>query len=232
MNTEIVVGFCNDNNTHCPYQSVSTCIRTSTPCTLCHSMNRDISLLITRLKGARESLDVGLALSPAADPVPYEPYKHAGFHVFFQKGASESERIKSIFNEAVCRGYDSVVLLSHCAPNLPLHYLESALRELRNGVSLVLGPSENAMFYLIGIKKTLYERICFDGVFGSLSFENLSMRDTTVKTMQDYCNNFSILPTWYTLRSIEDLKKFLRDSTRGVGWNARWTYQFAQGILG
>jgi hypothetical protein len=232
MNTEIVVGFCNDHKTHCPYRAVSTCIRTGTTCTLCHSMNRDISLLITRLKGARESLDVGLALSPAADTVPYEPYKHAGFRVFFQKGVSESERIKSIFDEAVYLGYDSVVLLAHCAPNLPLHYLESALSELRNGVGLVLGPSENAMFYLIGIKKMLYERICSDGVFGSLSFENLSMRDATVKTMKDYYNNCSLLPTWYTLRSIEDLKKFLRDSSRGLGWSARWTYQFAQSILG
>jgi hypothetical protein len=232
MNREIVVGFCNDHNTHCPYRSVSTCIRTSKSCTLCHSMNRDISLIITHLKGARKSLDVGLALSPAADPLPYEPYKHAGFHVFFQKGGSENERIQSILDKAIWRGYDSVVLLSHCAPNLPLHYLENALLDLRNGASLVLGPSENAMFYLIGIKKTLYEKICCDGVFSSVSFENLSMRDTTVQIMQKYCNNCSLLPTWYTLRSIEDLKKLLKDSPRGVGWNARWTYQFAQGILG
>jgi len=231
MNTQIVVGFCNDHNTHCPYRSLSNCIRTSRPCSLCHYMNRDISLLITRVKGARQSLDVGLALSPEADAIPYQPYRDAGFHIFFQKGGSESERIKSILEDSFGAGYDSVVLLSHSAPNLPLHYLESALQELRKGAGLVLGPSENAMFYLIGIEKTLYQRTCIDGVFRFVSFENLSMRDTTVKIMQDYCNNCSLLPTWYTLRSIEDLKKLLRDSPRGVGWNARWTYQFAHGIL-
>jgi glycosyltransferase A (GT-A) superfamily protein (DUF2064 family) len=194
-------------------------------------MNRDLSLLITRIQGARASIDVGLALSSHADPVSYEPYKNAGFQVFYQKGKTETGKINSIFEASINRGYESVVLLSHSAPNLPLNYLENAFSDLRNGNSLVLGPSENSMFYLIGIKKKFYKKMYNHDIFRTISFANQSLRDTTLKTMKELCSECSILPNWYILKSLDDLKKLYIDSIQGIGWEAQWTHQITQGII-
>lgn len=232
MNKEIIIGFLNEHDTNCTHCSVSNFIKTDDSCALCNSMNRDISLLITNIHGARRTVDVGLALPPSAELTPYEPYKSAGFEVFVQEGKTETERIKSIFNATIMKGYETVIVLSSNVPNLPLSYIEYALYDLRNGNNLVLGPSENGMFYLIGIKRMLYDKIINDDIFSTISFDNRTLRDSTLKMMQEHCNDCSILPNWYILKSMDDLKKLYKDSLHGIGWKAQWTHLIAHDLLG
>ncbi len=231
MNKEIVVGFLNEHTINCSYLAVSNCIKTDKSCTLCYNINRDISLLITRFQGARKTVDVGIALPPNAETGPYEPYKIAGFQVFYQSGETESERIKSILAETFTRGYESLIITSHSVPNLPISYLECALSDLRSGNKLVLGPTENGMFYLIGIKRELYEKVLSDTKFGHFSFTNRTLRESTLKRIKSHYNDCSILPNWYILRTIDDLKKLYRDSQQGIGWRAQWTHLIADEIL-
>ena len=237
MNKEIIIGFLNEHNSKCRFFDVSNCIKTNKACTFCYYVNRDISLLLTHIKGARKTVDVGLALYPNAQLSPYEPYKIAGFQVFYQKGDTEAKRIKSIFEETFNQGYDSIIALSHSVPNLPINYLELALSELRKGNNLVLGPSENGMFYLIGMNRVLFNKIynlnhnLNHDQFNKLRFTYRSLGENTLGQIRENFSDYSMLPTWYILKTINDLKKLYRDSQLGIGWKAQWTHLFAQELF-
>ncbi len=147
MNSEIVIGFLNEHQPVCRHASVSNSIKTEKSCEFCHHMNRDVCLLITHIYGARKTVDIGLALSPLAEAGPYFPYEKAGFELFSQEGKTESEKIKYIFKHAFEMEYQSVIIVSHSVPHLPLNYLENALSSLRNGSNFVVGPLKNVRFY-------------------------------------------------------------------------------------
>jgi glycosyltransferase A (GT-A) superfamily protein (DUF2064 family) len=195
-------------------------------------MNRDVCILITHIYGARKTVDVGLALSPLAKIGPYSPYKKAGFELFSQDGETESEKIKNVFKDAFERDYKSVITVSHSVPNLPLNYLEDALSSLRNGSNLVIGPLRNGMFYLIGMTRKMHEIINHKNVLNDITFDNSSLRDSTVENIKSHCNGCSILPEWYILKSIKDLKKMHNDYRHGIGWKAQWTHNISREILG
>ncbi len=154
MNNEIVVGFLNEHRQQCQHLSVSNRIKTKRSCEFCRHMNRDISLLMSNIHGARKTVDIGLALSAIAEINTYQPYKIAGFELLYQEGNNESERIKNTFENMFLKGYKTVIIISPSVPNLPVSYLENALSYLRKKENnLVLGPLKNGMFYLIGMKK-------------------------------------------------------------------------------
>ncbi len=232
MNREIVIGFLNEHQPVCQHISVSNSIKTKKSCEFCYHMNRDVCLLITHIYGARKTVDIGLALSSLAAVGSYFPYKKAGFELFSQEGKTESERIKNIFKQAFEMEYQSVVIVSHSVPNLPLNYLENALLSLRKGSNLVVGPLKNGMFYLIGMKRQMHEIISDGNVFNNINFNNSSLRDSTVKTIKNHCNDCSILPEWYILKSINDLKKMHNDYRQGIGWKAQWTHNTSRELLG
>jgi len=223
VNDEIVIGFLNEHRNNCPYIFVSKLIKEKRECSFCSEMNRDISILITHIKGARKTVDVGLALSPCADINHYLPYKMAGFNLFFQRGESESEIIKNTFCEAFELGYKVVVLLAHNVPDLPLVYPENALYNLRNGSHMVLGPLENGMFYLIGMKKNTYLEALHTEIFKNLSFNPWGDSKEAVKQICRRTQSCTILPTWYLLKTVGDIKKIHNASSLEMKWKARWT---------
>jgi hypothetical protein len=232
MNSEIVIGFLNEHQPVCRHTSVSNSIKLKKSCEFCHYMNRDVCILITKIYGARKTVDVGLAISPIAKTEPYSPYKKAGFELFFQNGETESQIIKNVFKDAFDRHYKHVVVVSHSVPNLPLDYLENALSSLRKGSNLVIGPLKNGMFYLIGLSRRMHDIINLKQVFNNITFNNSSLRDSTVKNIRNHCNGCSILPEWYILKSIKDLKRMHNDYRHGIGWKAQWTHNISSELLG
>jgi glycosyltransferase A (GT-A) superfamily protein (DUF2064 family) len=223
MNHEIVVGFVKEHEEICLNKGMSQALRKKGDCSFCQNVNRDLFLLITTMRGARKTSDVGLALSPTSRAEYYKPYSTAGFSLFQQRRGTETERVARIFDEAFLKGYEIVILVAPGAPNIPLEYLEHALGELREGKDIILGPMLNGKFYLIGIRRSEFDRLRDSHLLDDIDFDNRDTRDRTITRLQAACTNCSLLPEWYAVKSIEDLKKMHKDSTKGRGWKARWT---------
>lgn len=223
MNREILICFLKEHEAVCPRISVSRRFASKGGCFLCTNINRDTLLLITRISGARKSVDVGLAFSPLAEPGAYRPYVTAGFKIYEQNGATESERIENVFDHAFGSGYSSVVVLASGAPNIPLDYLDEAIVNLRNGRGLILGPLRNGKFYLIGMDATSYALLKEAGLLRYFDFEKTEERERVLDRIKNSGIPCSFLPEWYIIRSFQDLKRLKRDAARGVGWKARWT---------
>lgn len=230
MNREIVIGFLNEHTKECPYIQLSNNIDNK-PCRVCLQINRDISLLIANIKGARKTIDVGLAVLPCENITPYLPYQIAGFRILVQKGQKESVRVKNILYEVYEKGYERVILISNRVPNLPINYIENALERIRNETDVVLGPLENGMFYLIGIKRNYITNILDCIVENDFNFSGTGKQSGFINSIKTANMHPYILPPWYLIRTVNDLKKLHIDFQKGVGWKARWTHEFTRKIV-
>ena len=232
MNGKIVITFLREHQVKCRNRSVSNLTGPDRRCTFCHDINRDMLLLVSRLEGARKSLDVGLALSPLSGHEPYDPYRRAGFKIFRQKGDKEHEQIHGILLDAFDRGYGTVVILAHSVPNIPPAFIEQALDKLQGGEDIVLGPLLNGGFYLIGVQAAAYHAIVRKGPDEGFCFENNGCRKAMLANIKEVCERHSVLSPWYIIKSYEDLKRMHLDIGKGIGFNAKWTGCFAREIVG
>ncbi len=223
MNREIIVGFVKEHEEICLHRSLSQELKRRSGCSFCYHVNRDSLLLITCLPEARKTVDVGLALSPHSKSEPYRPYRAAGFSFFHQKSESESKNIRAVFKEAFEKGYESVILMGHGTPNMPPAYLQEAIRALRRGKEIILGPMINGRFYLIGMTGLQYATLSHNRLFNELNFNIRKGRDSVIRKIRQSCTGCVVLPEWYAIKSLDDLQRLRTDSGGGRAWIARWT---------
>ena len=231
MNREIVVVFVKEHEKICLHRSLSQELKRRSGCSFCHNVNRDSLLLLTRLPEARKTVDVGLALSPVSKSEPYRPYSAAGFVFFQQNSVSESENIRSVFKQTFEKGYESVILMGHGIPNMPPAYLQEAVQVLRDGKEIVLGPMTNGRFYLIGITRLQYAALKETGLMGELNFNTRKGRNSAIRRIRQSCAGCVVLPEWYAIKSLDDLRRLHSDSGSDRAWKARWTTCHVNDIL-
>ena len=75
-----------------------------------------------------------------------------GWSTLGQRGADLGLRMSNAFEDLFALGHDRVVLVGSDVPSLPAQRIHDALRQLRAGADLVLGPSDDGGFYLIGLR--------------------------------------------------------------------------------
>jgi len=228
MNKEIVIGLLKEHTEVCSTSSVSNRINEKDICSFCQNVNRDTLLLMTKLTGARKTVDVGIAIEDTAEQEPYKPYQTAGFKLF-KRG--QTDGIKSMFRNSFTMGYKIVVIISHGVPNIPPMYLENALKNLRNGASAVVGPLVNGTFYLVGMTLSEHRNLINSGKMDVIDFEDSDARERSVAHIMDSCNHCHILPEWYRVENVEDLQKLHDDFENGIGYQARWTNSMALVLL-
>jgi len=140
---------------------------------------------------------------PASDPF-LNQIKEKGFHVSLQLGNDFGERMAHFFELLFQKGAKRVLLIGSDSPTLPKEYLLKGLQALETK-EVVLGPSQDGGYYLIGLSKM--NRELFQGINWSSSevlrqtLENLKKRELL--------NQVELLPHWYDIDEKADLQ-FLR----------------------
>jgi glycosyltransferase A (GT-A) superfamily protein (DUF2064 family) len=79
-----------------------------------------------------------------------------------QRGDSLGARLRNCFEDLFASGYRSVVAIGADRPTLPVARLVAAFEALAVGERVVLGPSADGGYYLIGMRRVsdaLFERI-------------------------------------------------------------------------
>jgi len=110
-----------------------------------------------------------------------------------QQGGHLGERMKNAFIEALAMNFKRVVLIGSDIPSLPLEFIEEAFISLEKR-DVVIGPSVDGGYYLIGFRDKKFSPRAFKGipwsterVFGEtmkvLEHEGLTVH--TLKTLRD-----------------------------------------------
>jgi rSAM/selenodomain-associated transferase 1 len=89
-------------------------------------------------------------------PVEERAYFQAlapGFELVVQQGDDLGQRLDHALSGALAAGYQQAVIMNSDGPTLPLAYLTGAFDALTHGADVVLGPSDDGGYYLIGLRR-------------------------------------------------------------------------------
>lgn len=121
-----------------------------------------------------------------------------------QKGENLGEIILESISELLDRGYQKVIVVGSDSPDLPTNFISEAF-DMLGSSDIVIGPSEDGGFYLLGCKTKIDSAIFYDIKWGSSSVlkslkENLQLANI----------KYSELPIWYDVDDLNSLNRWLR----------------------
>jgi rSAM/selenodomain-associated transferase 1 len=128
-----------------------------------------------------------------------------------QKGTDLGERMKNCFSDAFTKGFRKVVLMGSDSPDLPEAFLQNAFSELQTH-DVVLGPSSDGGYYLIGFRNTTFTRRVFEEIHWSTPM----VFQETVAKIKEANRSLHILPAWSDVDTITDLKNLVSRSENTV----------------
>lgn len=162
---------------------------------------RDTTLNLDTIPGA-----AGLVCyTPVGDEALFHGLLPSSFALISQRGDGFGERLHAAAEDILACGFGAVCLIDSDSPTVPAASFEQAVRELsRPGDRVVLGPSHDGGYYLIGMKRAHREPL-----------ENISWSTSTVaEETRERCRTSGLelveLPLWYdvddaaTLAVLED----------------------------
>ncbi len=181
--------------------------RLSPPLTL----EESAALNICFLKDTAENLAMvggaaGLVCyTPVGDETAFDGLLPQEFALIGQRGDKFGERLLAAAEDILACGYGAVCLIDSDSPTVPAAAFEAAVATLaREGDHVVLGPSDDGGYYLIGLKQAhaaLFERI---------TWSTASVMAETVERAGEAGLEVVLLPMWYDVDDATTLK-ILRD---------------------
>lgn len=149
------------------------------------------------------------AVSPGREAAPGpDPADLAGFEVMIQEGEDLGQRMSNCFATLLARGHDRVVIIGADTPSLPLDHLQRAFELLRDR-DLVIGPSRDGGYYLIGARCVVPE------IFRGIPWGTDRVLEETLTILKIFGMPRVLLPEWGDVDTSEDLEA-LRASLAGL----------------
>jgi rSAM/selenodomain-associated transferase 1 len=148
-----------------------------------------------------------------------------------QRGDGFGERLAAATEDLLQLGFDSLCLIDSDSPTVPAHAFASAVEYLAGDEdSVVLGPSDDGGYYLIGLKKLhrqLFERI---------DWSTERVLEQTIAAVREMALPVHLLPTWYDVDDRTTLARLCREffgsnGNRGEGFEAAATREFMSGLI-
>ena len=119
-----------------------------------------------------------------------------------QRGLDLGSRLHETLAGLLAAGHPGAIAVDSDTPPLPREFLQRAVDCLtRPGPDVVLGPTEDGGYYLIGVRTA--HRALFDAVPWSTSAVlDVTLRQATAAGLQTVC-----MPTWFDVDTPDDLRR-------------------------
>jgi rSAM/selenodomain-associated transferase 1 len=124
-----------------------------------------------------------------------------------QIGASLGERLDHLLTGALVSGSQRVVVMDSDSPTLPVEYLSQAF-DLLVDADVVLGPTRDGGYYLIGMKQPQPR------LLRQVQMSTPRVLADTLALAETAGLAVSLLPTWYDIDTIDDLHQLEDEITR------------------
>lgn len=130
-----------------------------------------------------------------------------GLNVGLQRGADLAERLRNAFLDHFAAGRQRIVVVGTDHPSLPTEFVVKAFEALREPDSIVIGPSEDGGYYLVGMNEY------FPIVFDDMTFSHHRVFEETVDRAASTRATLTILPMWYDVDTPRELPRLWQDLT-------------------
>jgi rSAM/selenodomain-associated transferase 1 len=140
-----------------------------------------------------------------------------------QRGTSLGESLDELLTEVLTNGAKRAVVMDSDSPTLPVAYLCRAF-ELLTETDVVLGPTTEGGYYLIGVKQPQPD------LLRQVKMSTSHVLADTLALAEAMELSVSLLPTWYDVDTIADLYKLDSEITRmsangSAAATSRWLAQ-------
>jgi rSAM/selenodomain-associated transferase 1 len=149
-----------------------------------------------------------------------------GFRLLPQRRGDLSARLLSVLDRLFADGCDAAIMIDSDTPTLPVGLLESAVTLVGSGEhDLVLGPSEDGGYYLIGLRRLHPE------LFEDMPWSTPAVFEETLRRAGALGLRTAQLPPWYDVDTAVDLVRLTAELAGDLGGGARQTRKFVLGRL-
>jgi uncharacterized protein len=117
-----------------------------------------------------------------------------------QQGSDLGERMANAFRHVFAEGCTAAAIIGTDSPDLPVSRIDTAYELLEKG-DVVLGPSEDGGYYLLGMRKM------YAGLFHDILWSSANVLRESLRKAEDAGITVSLLPTWHDVDTAEDLRR-------------------------
>jgi uncharacterized protein len=117
-----------------------------------------------------------------------------------QRGESLGERLDNLLSDVLSDGAVKAVVMDSDSPTLPAQYLSQAFMEL-DAADVVLGPTADGGYYLIGMKKPQPH------LLRQVQMSTPHVLEDTLALAERSGLSVAVLPAWYDVDTVEDLRQ-------------------------
>ena len=174
----------------------------------------------------------GIAVyTPVGAEAAYVEILPAEFELVPQRGDAFGERLMFATEDLLRIGFDSLCLIDSDSPTVPQQAFAQAVDLLSQASdSVVLGPSDDGGYFLIGLKKL--HRQLFEGIDWSTE----RVLEQTIQRAREIDLPVHLLPTWYDVDDSETLNRLCQEffganGSASPGYPAPATRHFLDELL-
>jgi rSAM/selenodomain-associated transferase 1 len=184
----------------------------------------DAFALMEDVKEERENLALALCYTPEGEEEAFEEVEREGSLMIAQRGEDLGERLTNCFADLFALGFESIVVIGADSPTLPVEYVFDAFECFETDDDVVIGPTEDGGYYLVGMRK-LHERI-----FERIPWGGEGALDATIERAREAELNLVLLPEWRDVDTPEDfhrLKHELEENREAAKFTRRFLKEMA-----
>ncbi|MBQ7561781.1 MAG: TIGR04282 family arsenosugar biosynthesis glycosyltransferase [Synergistaceae bacterium] len=181
------------------------------------AMWADIFSEVMNLSG---KINIFLYWTGSGDINNYKKFIPENFILRQQTGGNLGEKMNNAMREIFYTGYNRVVLIGSDIPSVRHENIERAFDSL-NHSDVVIGPSEDGGYWLIGMKKFISD------AFNISRYGDSSVLDSTIMKLNDSGIIYNLVDTLQDLDTPDDIKIFMSQADN----QDRKTYKYLEFIL-
>lgn len=173
--------------------------------------------IFSEVMNLSDKINIFLYWTGSGDINNYKKFIPENFILRQQNGLNLGEKMNNAMQEIFYTGYNRVVLIGSDIPSVRAINIKRAFY-LLNHSDVVIGPSEDGGYWLIGMKKFISE------VFNipESKWGDSSVLDSTVKKLKDSGIIYNLIDTLQDLDTPDDIKIFMSQANN----QDRRTYKF------
>ncbi|MEX0866469.1 MAG: TIGR04282 family arsenosugar biosynthesis glycosyltransferase [Pirellulales bacterium] len=137
----------------------------------------------------------------------------AGWRLAEQGDGDLGQRMRRYFEQfhaETVTADSTAILIGSDAPTLPHQRLRRAAVELES-TAVVLGPSDDGGYYLIGLRRDALSPELLGGLFDEMPWSEPALLMETVERLKHHCVGFSLLEPWYDVDDYDALVKLRQE---------------------
>jgi glycosyltransferase A (GT-A) superfamily protein (DUF2064 family) len=152
-----------------------------------------------------------VSYTPAGDEALFEGLLPEGFALVAQRGDGFGQRLLAAAEDILACGFGCVCLIDSDSPTVPREAYQQAVAELaRPGDRIVLGPTQDGGYYLIGLKQA------HAAVFEGIAWSTETVYAQTGERARAAGSDVVELPLWYDVDDGATLKILQAELLGGI----------------